>query len=806
MTVALIWILGFVAGCQDQPVAGRDQMVGGRNPMVGNRNPSLNLVTQGVSNYTIVLPDDPLPADKQGAVILQKYLSRVSGATLPISGESDFKKGVAAGANGVAPGPDNPSGKGMAIYLGRTNASEAVYDFSRIRDDGFFIATGKTALFIAGAHGKGTVYGVYDFLDRYLGCKKYSSEPAYVPHAPTIQVDEGLYDLRNPALRYRQSYYPMSHDPEYLEWHHLQQFEDLWGVWGHSYFKIIPPKDYYATHPEYFALVNGKRQPTQLCLSNENVFRLTVEYLRKRMAENPDALYWSVSANDDNGYCTCDLCRKADAEEGGPQGSLIRFVNRVAVLFPDKIITTLAYGYTSRPPQKTRPAANVYVMLSSIDAMRNQPLEQASGAAAFRANLSGWAAITPRLMVWDYTTQFTNYLAPFPDYQNLRPNLRYLRAHAVQGVFEQGSGDTYGDMAEYNSYLQAALLWNPEADADSLTAGFCNGFYGNAGRFLLSYLQTMGAAVRSAGKPLDIYGNPINEYNGFLTPEAIDHYSSLLDQAEAAVETQPVFLARVRSARLPLEYTVLQQSRFYGIEPHGYLLPSVDGQVSSIGSASADGHVSSGAHGGYVVNAAWPRRVERFVTACRQNGVTELSEGGLSPEAYGAEWKAIFANGWEKNNALQAKVTLDHPYAEDYPAKGNRTLTDGVPGYNDFSYNWLCFYGVDMICTLDLGSAQTVNRVHLHFLDDPRHWIFLPESVRVEVSSDGISYAPLGSYTCPAPQEDYAVTIDERLFKAPRPLQARFIRVTAVAPPTLPAWRYSETKKPMICSDEIYVQ
>lgn len=781
MTSALIWIFGMMAGCQ---------------PHSGGR---LDLVTNGASTYRIVLPDNPLPADRQGAAILQKYLARVSGATLTITGESDFKKG---GAAGPPSGTVGTGDKGTAIYLGRTTAAEGVYDFSRIRDDGFFIATGTSSIFIAGAHGKGTVYAVYDFLDRYLGCKKFSAAPACVPHSPSIQLDGGLYDLQNPAFRYRQSYYPMSRDPEYLEWHHLQQFEDLWGVWGHSYFKFIPPKDYYPAHPEYFALVNGKRQPTQLCLSNEAVFRLTVDYLRSKMAERPDALYWSVSANDDNGYCTCDLCRKADAEEGGPQGSLIRFVNRVAAQFPDKVITTLAYGYTRRPPLRTKPAANVYILLSSIDAMRSQPLEQVPSAAAFRADLTGWAAVTPRLMVWDYTTQFTNYLAPFPDYPNLQPNLLYLGKHAVQGVFEQGSGDTYGDMAEYNSYLQAALLWNPHADVHSLTVDFCNGYYGAAGRFLAEYLETMGQAVRGEGKPLDIYGNPVGEYNGFLTPQAIDHYSTLLDEAAAAVETQPAFLARVRTASLPLEYTVLQQSRFYGIEAHGYLVP--DGPPD--GRGTVNGPVSRSSPVGYVVDPRWPSRVDRFVALCRQSGVTELSEGGLSPVAYGAEWEEIFAKGWERNNALHAKATLVHPYAEDYPAKGDRTLTDGVPGYKDFSYNWLCFYGVDMICTLDLGEVQAVNQVHLHFLDDPRHWIFLPASVRVEISADGAQYAPLGSYTYPAPEEGYTVAIDERRFKASGAARARFIRVTAVSPPALPAWRYSDTRKPMICSDEIYVQ
>jgi hypothetical protein len=150
-------------------------------------------------------------------------------------------------------------------------------------------------------------------------------------------------------------------------------------------------------------------------------------------------------------------------------------------------------------------------------------------------------------------------------------------------------------------------------------------------------------------------------------------------------------------------------------------------------------------------------------------------------------------------------VTLVNPYVEDYPAKGPQTLTDGVPGYRDFSYNWLCFYGVDMVATLDLGDTHPVSRVHMHFLNDPRHWIFLPKTVRVEISEDGSHYTVLGNYTYPDPEEDYSVTINDRSFTASPGAKARYVRVTATVPQVLPPWRERDNKKPMICADEVYV-
>lgn len=82
----------------------------------------------------------------------------------------------------------------------------------------------------------------------------------------------------------------------------------------------------------------------QLCLSNEQVLKLILKTLEQRFKENPEAKYWSVSPNDNNNYCECDLCRKIDNEDGGQQGSLIRFINKIAFQYPEKTFTTLAWN------------------------------------------------------------------------------------------------------------------------------------------------------------------------------------------------------------------------------------------------------------------------------------------------------------------------------------------------------------------------------------------------------------------------------------------------------------------------------
>jgi hypothetical protein len=716
------------------------------------------------STYSIVVPAEPTALETRSAKVLQDYIKRVSGRQLAIVNE-----GKATTAH--------------SIYLGHTR-KEGILVPGKLPMESWKLQAMGGDIVICGGSGKGLIYGVYTFIEKYIGCRKVADVPAILPKEKSISIPADLKEDGRPGFIYRESFYPAARDPEYLEWNRLQQFEDLWGIWGHSYDKLVPASVYFKAHPEYYALVNGVRQPSQLCLSNEQVFSIAAAELKKRIAANPDAIYWSVSPNDDIGYCECDKCKAVDDAEGTPSGSLIKFVNRIAAAFPDNTFTTLAYGYSHRAPRSLKPAKNVYIFLSNIDAYRDKPIAEEGSAATFRNDLKQWRALTGNLFLWDYVTQFTNYLAPFPNLLTLQPNMQYYKENGIKGLFAQGSGDTYGEWAELRSYLQAKLMQDEKADIKKLTEQFLVDYYGPAAKFLLQYIGQTHGNLEESKRKLDIYGNPVNEWNSWLAPEKLDAYSSLLDAAEGAVETKPVYAERVARIRLSLDYVVLQQARFFGIEKFGVFEKTRDG--------------------------SWkPKKqivdmVPRFVANCKKAKVTELSEGGLTPDAYKAEWDAIFADGVSPSIAVGATVKLAHPSVPEYPAKGPRTLVDGTPGYHDFSYNWLCFYGSDMEATIDMGAVKNVSGMKMHFLDDPRHWIFLPSSIKIEVSEDGTTFKPYNIITNPAPDEHYQAAVTP--FAAEGKTKARYVRITAANLTQLPAWRYRENKKPMIACDEVYVQ
>ena len=93
------------------------------------------------------------------------------------------------------------------ILIGNVNRPE-LNDVpkEKLGKDGLFIKTNGNSLVITGGTDKGILYGVYTFLEKYLGCRKYSSKVTYVPKKKTI-VLSAINDMELPAFTYRENFY-----------------------------------------------------------------------------------------------------------------------------------------------------------------------------------------------------------------------------------------------------------------------------------------------------------------------------------------------------------------------------------------------------------------------------------------------------------------------------------------------------------------------------------------------------------------------------------------------------------------------
>ncbi|HOB85393.1 MAG TPA: DUF4838 domain-containing protein [Bacteroidales bacterium] len=742
---SLLIVLSFIL-VTIQPVSSQKRKVKKVEPVPAVNN--LVVADRGESRYRIIIPAYATPAEVKAAEVLQDHLLQISEAALPV---------ISVNKNG--------KGSPYEIILGQNERLDKLgieINFNELGEDGFIIKTDSLRLIIAGGSKKGTLYGVYTFLEKYLGCRMYAPGVKIIPQKERIEVGI-LNDKEVPAIKYRTIHYKVTWDQEYADWHKLSHDADgersAWGLWVHTFNHLVPPEIYFKEHPEYYALRDGRRIPTQLCLTNPEVLKITIQNLRKDMARNPEALYWSVSQNDNRNYCMCENCQALDKKEGSPSGSIIWFVNQVADQFPDKVISTLAYEYGRKAPLTLRPRDNVNIMLCSIEMRRDRPFAEATDetSLAFVRDVRDWSKIAKDIIVWDYVIQFSNLISPFPNLHVLQPNLKFFVENGVTAMFEQGNREVGGEFAELRSYMISKLLWDPEADADAIMNDFLNGYYGAGGKFIRYYIDEMREAVLRSDRPLSIFGSPNAASVTYLTPPLIDRYTELFNQAESVVADSAVLLERVRIARLPLNFAILEQAKKNFTGDRGVFINTgekweVRPQIRSM--------------------------IDPFVDLCIRQGVTKVKEWNTTPEAYRSAMYRLFFQGRNEHLAFGKPVQFLSPEITLIREDERGMLTDGIRGSHDTEYGWLDFAGKDLDVVIDLGETKKVQHIECAFYQLAMWLSIAPAKVDFLVSADGKNFELTGSVTNSLPIDQYD-SFQRDFIVDFEPRDARYVRVVA---------------------------
>ena len=725
----------------------------------------LNHIPVQLERFQIVLPLVPSEQEILAAVELQKYLEILSGIRIPTVSESAKMK----------------SGE---FIIGNTNRGIDQEEIKSLDPDEFVIRTAGTRVAIAGGKHKGALYGVYELLEKYLGCRFWAPGEESIPSGKGIDIP--VINIHNkPAFSSREVYYAGMDEQDFTDKmrtdRHAWKGGEEWGLWVHTMFTLVPPDKYFESNPDFYAQMEGKRSKTQLCLTNPEVLKITIEELGRRMKEQPQKRYWSVSQMDTFGSCECGDCRKIDEKEGSSSGTMINFVNQVAEAFPEKVISTLAYQYTRKAPAYLKPAENVNIMLCTIECDRSKPLESVSGPGSFLQDLIDWSALSNNILVWDYVIQFTNMIAPFPNLPVLQPNIQLFGKYGVAAVFEQGCHGTYSENQELRQYLLAKLLWNPHLNVDSIQNQFLEGYYGAAAPFIRDYLHHMEKALQQSGQTLWIYSSPMEETNSFMSHDDVATYNMLFDQAEDAVAGDSALMRRVVKARLPLRYSILEIAKKH--------ITGADGFLEQKGNEM-------------IVKQEMTDQLGLFVRQANQYGVKTLHERKLTPDAYQETTLEFFRNAYMDHLAKGKLYTLESAPGSKYTAEGDGSLTDGKRGSPNYFVLWQGFEGVDFTATVDLGELQSFNYVGAEFLQDLTSWIFYPRQLKIGVSDDGQNYRDVAVFDSLSCSDMLLV---RETGKAIPETKARFVRFSASAEKVCPPWHIGHGGKSWLFVDELIV-
>ncbi len=548
----------------------------------------------GKAECVIEISDSAIPAERTAAEELQGYLGRIIGEEPAI---------VKAGSNGSK----------ARIIVGHTDFTRASgIDVDSLGPEEWIIKTADSRLLLTGGRPRGSLYAVYRFLEDELGVRWWNPWEETVPLNPDLVIT-GIDRRGEPAFAYRDVFVLSLRDRPELYSRERERFavrnrlnryghtpihRDYGGSrdYGpphhvHTFYRYIPPGEYFESNPEFFSLIDGKRtaDTAQLCLSNRELREVFIRKLKQfidqgeRRAESENLLppeVYSISPNDGTGACQCDDCSAIAAREGSEIAPLLYFVNEIADSIrdshPEVYIDTLAYWYTIDRPKNIKARDNVIIRLCDTESNYAVPLTAQDDDLFMRgwANeqfpelVEGWSQVTRNLRIWEYGITYRfhlpDYIAsgsglPFPSAHTYASNHIFYLKNNVEGVFVEKERPVLADVRDFKEWMKIKMLEDPYGDYEELARIFAEGFYGRAGNEFLEYRKLLRQARDRSRVHIGFYAYPTLFY--YIDLETLLKAYELFERGKDKITGEPVLERRWRHAMLSMDRLAYMQFR-----------------------------------------------------------------------------------------------------------------------------------------------------------------------------------------------------------------------------------------------------
>ncbi len=366
----------------------------------------------------------------------------------------------------------------------------------------------ETGIEIVGERPGTVLHGVYALLER-MGCRWLHPRDGgeIIPRTPRVEVPSGEH-VAEPAMVHRELTNLYVIDREYslhIDWmakNRLNRFmaflnvkgsqaafeelepelaaRDMDATLGHHSFRfLLPPEERFAEHPDWYALIDGERNPDgQLCTSNRAVIERVAERICELFSAHPTVEMFGLWPNDGFGWCECSECAGNAQPSQLWQGharrtdTYLRFVNDVAALVaeehPERRLSALAYVNYADAPEEVRPAENVAVCFAPFQRCLKHPLgpdvECDRANAAYAREFERWREVTDGdLYAFTYLTQIHTLSLPYPIYEMIARNQRRLVDAGCDGFTAEFVPEEWGAFGA-NVHLLARLAWEPGMD------------------------------------------------------------------------------------------------------------------------------------------------------------------------------------------------------------------------------------------------------------------------------------------------------------------------------------------------------
>ena len=174
----------------------------------------------------------------------------------------------------------------------------------------------------------------------------------------------------------------------------------------------------------------------------------------------------------------------------------------------------------------------------------------------FYEDITAWGEVCRDMFIWDYTTDFAHYLAPFANLHVLKRNLEFFRKYGAIGIFEEGCPNTPLSYAgELRQYVLAKLMYDMDLDDQMLIDEFLTGVYADAAPWVRAFYQLWQDVTAASCEHLFENDPPSHSY---FTKENLQKGRALL---EAALRLAPTDAIRVRVEKIMLSMDFMDMTQ-----------------------------------------------------------------------------------------------------------------------------------------------------------------------------------------------------------------------------------------------------
>jgi hypothetical protein len=508
----------------------------------------LVIADKGKSDYVIAIPSSASNQERFVGGELASHLEKMSGVKFEVATENTL-----------------PAGKKI-ISIGNTSFSQkAGIDQSKLQDEAIIIrTTSEGNLILSGGRLRGTMFAVYDFLEKQLGCHWFDEYTFEVPKKDRIVISE-LNLKYHPYFMFRRSSANIIVDQTAWEIFLLRnQGSDgpyLTGydaigapVACHSfefYAKNFPEgkTEFYAMDEKGVRLKPAGSSGPDFCLTNPEVVKNVTASLKNYILNDraryatygfPPPPIYDISQNDGSQmyFCLCPSCKEVIKKYGAQSGLLLHFINQIADNikdeFPDVYIQTFAYNQGKEPPNGIVPRDNVLIRYCTTADIFGMPFD-APGNKLMQKQLEGWSHISKNMGIWMYTYFFKDeFPMPYVSANQFGRDFKYLAANNAKTVYVENHDYYKLSFFALQRWLAYQLMQDPQRNADKLIKTFMDGYYGKGSKAMTeyyNYLVKLQAELKDS-----VFSKEAETPRPYLTGDFFKKTNALFEEAEKACE------------------------------------------------------------------------------------------------------------------------------------------------------------------------------------------------------------------------------------------------------------------------------